>query len=181
MPSQHYLDNCLVQLRNLKELADKAVVQLMDDALYHQLNPQSNSVAVIMIHMAGNLHSRWTDFLTTDGEKPDRNRDREFVVGDYNTREHLLQRWEAGWHCAFSAIASLTPADLRRKVRIRSEPHSVIEAINRQLTHNAYHVGQIVYLARFLAGADWETLSIPRGESDAYNTAMRSTFGSDEI
>jgi hypothetical protein len=180
MPSQHYLDNCLAQLRKLKELADKAIIQVTDDALYHEPDPQSNSIAVIMIHIAGNLRSRWTDFLTTDGEKPDRHRDREFVVGDYNTRERLLLRWETGWHCAFSAIERLTPPDLERTVTIRSEPHTVIEAINRQLAHNAYHVGQIVYCARFLAGKDWKTLSVPRGESEAFNAAMRSKFGSDE-
>ena len=102
------------------------------------------------------------------------------MVGAYGTWERLLQRWEAGWRCAFSAIASLTPPDLERTVTIRSEPHTVIEAINRQLTHNAYHVGQIVYLARFLTGEDWKTLSIPRGKSEAFTAALRSTFESDE-
>ncbi len=123
--------------------------------------------------MAGNMRSRWTDFLATDGEKPDRNRDSEFELEPGDTREALLLRWETGWRCLFEALAPLSSDDLARTVRIRGEPHSVLKAINRQLTHYAYHAGQIVLLARHFAGGKWQSLSIPRGRSEEFNAAAR--------
>jgi Protein of unknown function (DUF1572) len=165
MIEQHYLDDTLVQLRKLKTQAERAIAQLDDGQLTAVLDPEANSIAVIMRHMAGNMRSRWTDFLTSDGEKPDRNRDDEFVVPEETTRANILAWWEDGWTRVLDAISSLRPEDLARTVTIRGEPHTVIEAINRQVSHYAAHVGQIVLLAKHYAGPRWETLSIPRGRS----------------
>jgi hypothetical protein len=122
-----------------------------------------------MKHLAGNMLSRWTDFLTTDGEKPNRKRDSEFVIEASDTKQHLLEFWESGWTCLFDALNPLTAAELDKTVFIRGEPHTVMQAINRQLAHYSYHVGQIVFLARYFAGANWETLSIPKGKSEEFN------------
>ena len=130
------------------------------------LDPEANSIAVLMKHIAGNMRSRWTDFLTTDGEKPDRDRDREFEAEE--TRAATLARWNDGWDCTFRGLSALSPADLDRTVSIRGEAHSVVQAINRQLTHYAAHVGQIVLLAKHYAGVKWQTLSIPKGKSKEY-------------
>jgi hypothetical protein len=157
----------------MKELADRAVAQVSDENLFIALDEEANSLAVIMKHIAGNLRSRWTDFLTSDGEKPDRHRDLEFVVEEKDTKEHLLAYWEAGWSCLFDALAPLGPDDLDRTVLIRGEPHSVIQAINRQLTHYAYHIGQMVFLAKHFASSAWQSLSIPRGKSEEFNAIMR--------
>jgi hypothetical protein len=165
MIEQHYLDDALRQLRKLKTQADQALAQTTDEHLFATLDPESNSIAVIMKHMAGNMRSRWTDFLTTDGEKPDRERDAEFEVAPADTREHVMSQWEGAWVTVFATISSLTPIDLASTVRIRGEAHSVVEAINRQTSHYAAHVGQIVLLAKHYAGARWKTLSIPRGRS----------------
>ena len=165
MIEQHYLDDALRQLRKLKIQADQALAQTTDEHLFATLDPEANSIAVIMKHMAGNMRSRWTDFLTTDGEKPDRERDTEFELSSAETREPVVSQWERGWATVLGAIEALTPADLRKTVRIRGESHSVIEAINRQTSHYAAHVGQIVLLAKHYAGARWKTLSIPRGKS----------------
>ena len=162
MIEQHYLDDTLLQFRKLKTQAEKAVAQIEDGQLTAVLDPESNSIAVIMRHMAGNMRSRWTDFLTSDGEKPDRNRDEEFVISAETTRAQILAWWDEGWTRVLDAIASLRPEDLSRTVTIRGEPHTVIEAISRQLTHYAAHVGQIVLLAKHHAGPRWQTLSIPR-------------------
>ena len=165
MVEEHYLSDCGVQLRKLKTQAEKAIAQVDDPHLFEVLDPESNSIAIIMKHMAGNMRSRWTDFLTTDGEKPDRERDREFEVEPADTRERVFALWEDGWSRLFDAISSLTPVDLGTTIRIRGEAHSVVEAINRQTSHYAAHVGQIVLLAKHYAGPTWRTLSIPRGKS----------------
>ena len=168
MIEQHFIDDAVLQLRKLKALADKALQQIEEDHLFAVLDPEANSIAVIMKHMAGNMRSRWTDFLTADGEKPDRNRDDEFIVGGGNTRAQLLATWEDGWNLVFATISVLKPDDLGRTVQIRGQGHTVVEAINRQLIHYAEHVGQIVLLAKHYAGANWRSLSIPRGKSEEY-------------
>ena len=168
MIEQHFIDDAVLQLRKLKALADKALQQIEEDHLFAVLDPEANSIAVIMKHMAGNMRSRWTDFLTTDGEKPNRHRDDEFIVGGGNTRAQLLATWEDGWNLVFETISVLKPDDLGRTVQIRGQGHTVVEAINRQLIHYAEHVGQIVLLAKHYAGANWRSLSIPRGKSEEY-------------
>jgi hypothetical protein len=168
---QHYLDDCGVQLRKLKTQADKAIAQVDDRHLFSVLDPESNSIAIIMKHVAGNMRSRWTDFLTTDGEKPDRHRDTEFESDAGETRATIVARWEEGWSRFAGAISSLRPGDLDKTVTIRGERHTVIEAINRQMTHYAAHVGQMVLLAKHYAGPRWQTLSIPRGKSNQVDVA----------
>jgi len=160
-----------VVFRSNKGWADKAVAQLPDEKLHVALDPNTNCVAVIMKHVAGNLRSRWTEFLTSDGEKPWRDRDNEFV-DSFASRSDLLAFWEQGWNCLFETLASLTPSDLARTVTIRGEPHSVPLAIHRSLAHCGYHVGQIVMIARILAGDQWQTITIPRGKSAAFNQAV---------
>ncbi len=160
-PADAYLIDVRVQFEKMKKLAEGAIAQVSDEQLLISIDPESNSLAVIMKHMAGNLRSRFTDFLTTDGEKPDRNRDGEFEV-DTATRAQILADWESGWKVLFAALAPLAPDDLLCEVFIRGERHSVIQALDRQLTHHAYHVGQIVFLAKHLRSAEWKSLSIPR-------------------
>ncbi len=167
-----YLDEARRALRGHKRLADAAIAQLSDEQLFFQPDPESNSVAILMKHVGGNLRSRFTDFLTTDGEKPDRHRDREFEQAG-NTREQLTEIWENGWRVAFDTIASLQPADLERTVTIRSEPMTALQAVHRVVTHAVYHVGQIIFLAKHLRGAEWKTLSIPRGQSEQFNEQKR--------
>ncbi|HYO12377.1 MAG TPA: DUF1572 family protein [Thermoanaerobaculia bacterium] len=164
-----YLDDVKVQFRKLKDLAEGALAQVRDEDLFATLDPESNNLAILMQHMAGNLRSRWTDFLHSDGEKPDRDRDSEFVLAAGTTREELFERWEEGWRCLFQALSALSEEDLALTVLIRAEPHSVIKAINRQLTHYGYHVGQIVFLAKHLASDHWKTLSVPRGGTRELN------------
>jgi hypothetical protein len=162
------LDAALACFRANKGWADKAIGQLSDEKLHVALDANTNSIAVIMKHVAGNLLSRWTDFLTTDGEKPSRNRDDEFV-DSFGSREQLMAYWEAGWQRLFATLESLTPADLGRTVLIRGEPHSVPLAIQRSLAHCGYHIGQILLIARILAGENWKTITIPRGASATFN------------
>ena len=166
MLPEHYLEETIRQLRKLKDLADKAMAQIRDEDFFATLDAESNSIAVIVKHMAGNMRSRWTDFLTSDGEKPDRKRDLEFEIEVRDSKESLLKRWEIGWRCVFDALTPLRPEDLGTTGVIRGEPHSVIQAINRQLTHYAYHVGQIVFLAKHAAGPRWQSLSVPRRKSE---------------
>lgn len=166
-----FVESAITSFRANKGWADKAVAQLPDDKLHIALDANTNSIAVIMKHVAGNLASRWTDFLTTDGEKPWRNRDDEFV-DTFADREQLLSYWEAGWNCLFATLQSLGPEDLSKTVTIRGEPHSIPLAIHRSLAHCGYHVGQIVMIARILAGDNWNTITIPRGESGSYNQAV---------
>jgi len=171
MIEQHYIDDCLLQLRKLKALADKSLSQIEQEQVFAVLDSEANSIAVLMKHMAGNMRSRWTDVLTTDGEKPDRDRDREFVIDANDTHANILSMWEEGWGRVFAAVSSLTPQDLGRTVRIRGEVHTVLEAINRQMTHYAAHVGQIVLLAKHYAGSGWQSLSIPRGQSRDFDVS----------
>jgi hypothetical protein len=159
---QHYLDDCVLQLRKLKAQADKAMAQVDDAQFFALLDADANSIALIVKHVAGNMRSRWTDFLTTDGEKADRHRDSEFERENADTRDALLARWEANWGVLFDTLMSLQPKDLGRTVTIRSEPHTVVQAINRQMSHYSAHVGQIVLLAKHFAGPTWKTLSIPK-------------------
>jgi hypothetical protein len=165
----HYLDEAFRQMRGQKRLAEGAIAQLSDEELFRTLDPESNSVAILMKHMAGNMHSRFTDFLTSDGEKPTRHRDQEFVMGANTTRDDIMRYWEEGWQSVLDTIKSLKPEDVERTVTVRGEPHTVLQAINRQIAHYAHHSGQIVFLAKHLKGSDWKTLSIPRGKSEEFN------------
>ncbi len=171
-----YLTETTRQLQKLKALADRALEQATDQDYFVTLDPESNSIAVLLKHVAGNMRSRWIDFLTSDGEKPDRNRDREFALDDADTPEALREQWNQGWHCLFAALEPLSPQDLDRTIFIRGEPHSVTDAIGRQLTHYATHVGQIVFLVKHLRGPKWRTLSIPRGRSQEVLEAMREKW-----
>jgi hypothetical protein len=164
-----YLDETFRTFRGYKRMADAALAQLNDQEFFHLPDAESNSVALVVKHMAGNLRSRWTDFLTTDGEKPDRDRDQEFVLTEGDTRPEMMRRWEHGWETTLKAVRSLKPEDLSRTVYIRREPHTVLQAISRSTAHMAYHVGQIVYQGKHLRGAEWKTLSIPRGKSAEVN------------
>lgn len=163
-----YVEDALAIFRQYKQLGEKAISQVTDEQLSATLDDESNSIAIIVKHMTGNMRSRWTDFLTSDGEKAGRNRDGEFVDPPA-TREALLADWEQGWACVFSAIESLTDKDLGRTVTIRGEAHSVMQAINRQLAHYPMHVGQIILLAKHYAGAGWQTLSVARNRSAEFN------------
>ena len=162
------LEDSLSLFRFYKKMTEMAMEQVSDDQLFATLDEEMNSIAVIVKHIAGNMRSRWTDFLISDGEKPDRNRDQEFEAPPA-TREALLKLWEDGWNCLFSALEPLVDADLSRTVTIRGEPHSVVQAINRQLAHYPYHCGQIVFLAKHFRGREWKSLTIPRGKSTSYN------------
>jgi len=169
-----YLDEVFRGLRGHKRLADDSIAQLTDEQFFAQPDPESNSVAIIVKHMGGNLRSRFTDFLTTDGEKPDRNRDQEFIAGDSAKREGLLQAWERGWDILFDTMNALGPEDLVRTITIRGEPHTVLQALSRAAGHAAYHSGQIAFLAKHWKGADWKSLSVPKGQSDQFNAGMRA-------
>lgn len=169
---QHYLEEVSRQFRGYKRLAEGAIEQLSDQDLFVILDAESNSIAILMKHIAGNLRSRFTDFLTTDGEKPDRQRDQEFEMTSSTPRAEIVRRWEQSWEILFSTIKSLSPADLERTVTIRAEPHTVLQALNRALAHYASHVGQIIFLAKHLRSAEWKTLSIPRGKSEEVNAQM---------
>jgi Protein of unknown function (DUF1572) len=155
-------------MRGYKRLAEGAMAQLKDHELFLTLDPESNSIAVLVKHMAGNMRSRFTDFLTTDGEKPNRHRDQEFELSSATTRADLTKWWEEGWARVFAAIEALKPEDVMRKVTIRGEPHTVLQAINRQIAHYAQHTGQIVFIAKHIRSGKWKTLSIPRGKSEEF-------------
>jgi hypothetical protein len=164
--ASEYLRVALFELERLKRQGEKAMGQIVEDAALERcLAPESNSIGILVRHLAGNMRSRWTDFLTTDGEKPDRNRDSEFDLAVAQSRAEMLATWEAGWACLFNALGPLAGADLLARVRIRGEELSVLEAINRQVAHYAVHVGQIVFLAKHMVGTSWKSLSIPRGKS----------------
>jgi hypothetical protein len=171
---QNYFEDAVSALKAYKKMADKAIAQLNDDELFVTLDEESNSVAVIMKHMAGNMFSRWTDFLTSDGEKPDRNRDMEFVIEANTTKQDVLDYWERGWACVFAAIEPLTLEDFEKTVMIRGEKHTIVQAINRQLMHYSYHIGQIVFLAKHFRSTEWSSLSIPRNKSAEFNLKMQS-------
>jgi hypothetical protein len=166
--TKSYVEDALSLFRYYKKLGERAMEQVRDEQLFAALDEEANSIAIIVKHMTGNMRSRWTDFLTTDGEKPNRNRDSEFVDPPV-TRAALMADWESGWACVFAAIEPLTEADLGRTVTIRGEAHSVLQAINRQLAHYPHHVGQIVLLAKHYAGGHWQSLSVPRNKSAEFN------------
>lgn len=166
----HYLDEARRQMRGHKRMGEGAMAQLRDQDFFVTLDGESNSVAILVKHLAGNMRSRFTDLLTSDGEKPDRFRDREFEVTPATTRADVLKWWEEGWACVFITIESLKPEDVMRTVTIRGEPHSVLQAINRQIAHYAAHVGQMVFLAKHLRSNEWKTLSIPRGKSEEFKS-----------
>ncbi len=167
-PGRNFLDDAIGSFASYKRLAERALEQVSDEEFFARIDDESNSLAVMVKHIAGNLRSRWTDFLTSDGEKSDRHRDTEFeLIND--TRESLMNFWESGWKTLFDALAALTPDDLEKMVAIRGEPHTVVEAINRQLTHYSYHIGQIVFLSKHLKASDWKTLSVPRNRSAEFN------------
>jgi Protein of unknown function (DUF1572) len=168
-----YLQDSLGVFRYYKLLAERAMAQLTDEQLVAVLDEESNSIAVIVKHITGNMRSRFSDFLTSDGEKPDRRRDLEFV-DPAQTREVMLDSWEQGWACVFGALEPLSEDDLAKTVTIRGEAHSVMQAINRQVAHYAYHCGQIVFLAKHLKAGEWKSLSVPRGSSDEFNRRVRS-------
>ena len=165
---ENYLDSVRKQFEYYKLLGERTFGQLSEEELLWQYNEESNSIAIIVNHITGNMKSRWTDFLSTDGEKEWRDRDREFEA-EIKTREELESRWEEGWECLFSALRLITVDNFDTTVYIRNQGHSIVEAINRQLAHYAYHIGQIVYVGRMLKGSDWESLSIPKGSSSTYN------------
>jgi hypothetical protein len=171
--AKHYLEDAILNFRGYKKLAEGAFEQVTDEEFFRALDKEANSIAVLVKHMVGNMLSRWTDFLTTDGEKPDRNRDMEFIIMDDTTRDELLAAWQKGWDCVFGAVESLGPEDLLKTVLIRGEEHTVVKAINRQLTHYAYHVGQIVFLAKHFRSLQWKSLSIPRNRSIEFNAYLK--------
>jgi hypothetical protein len=171
----HYLDEARRQMRGHKRMGEAAMSQLRDDDFFLTLDPESNSVAILVKHLAGNMRSRFTDFLSSDGEKPDRFRDREFEVSGAITRADVMAWWEEGWACVLTAIESLNPEDVTRTVTIRGEPHTVLQAINRQIAHYAQHIGQLVFLAKHLRSSEWKTLTIPRGKSEEFKKVAPKT------
>ncbi len=167
-----YVQDSIALFRHYKKLGEGAIGQVADEHLCMTLDAEMNSIALIVKHMAGNMRSRWTDFLTSDGEKPDRNRDTEFEVPPAS-RAEIMKIWEQGWALVFAALEPLTDADLSREVRIRTEPHSVMQAINRQIAHYSYHVGQIVFLAKHFQSEQWKSLSVPRKASAEFNEKVK--------
>ena len=166
---QNYLADAISSFRATKRLAERALEQLKDDEFFVILDEEGNSVAVLMKHLAGNMHSRWTDFLTGDGEKPDRNRDMEFVIEPNTSKEAVLDYWERGWQKVFDALEPLTVADFDKTVQIRGKANTIVHAINQQLTHYSYHVGQIVFLAKHFRSAEWASLTVPRNRSIGFH------------
>lgn len=173
----HFLQYSLAELHRYKDLADRSCAQVNDEEFFAVLDAEANSMGILVKHMAGNMRSRWTDFLTSDGEKPDRFRDEEFIIRPEDSRDALMARGEHYWQVLFDTLETLTPDDLARTVVIRGEPHSVVQAIQRQVAHYAYHVGQIVMLAKHFRSQTWQSLSIPRGGSDLFNAQMQTKKG----
>ncbi len=171
---RHYLDDALRRFRDYKQLAERAFAQVSDEEFFRALDEESNSIAINMKHMAGNMISRWTDFLTTDGEKPERNREIEFVMLADTAKEDMLAYWERGWQCVFDAVGPLQPEDLMRTITVRGQDHTVVQAINRQLAHYAYHIGQIVFLAKHFRSGEWQSLSVPKNESAKFNAPFQN-------
>jgi hypothetical protein len=171
MPGE-FLESSLREFRSLKRAAERAMAQVNDEQFFSTLDAEANSIALLTKHLSGNMRSRWRDFLASDGEKPDRRRDSEFVIEPGDTRAALMERWERGWQTLFNALEPLGPADLERTVIIRAERHSVYRAVIRQLAHYGGHVAQIILLAKHHAGANWQTLSIPRGKSEEVNASF---------
>ena len=165
---KNYHSDAVKSFRNYKKMAERAIEQVSDEEFFALIDAEANSIAVIVKHIAGNALSRWTDFLTSDGEKDFRNRDIEFELID-DTRESLMEFWERGWLALFNNLEPLTVDDFSKTITIRGEPHTIVEAINRQMTHYAYHIGQIVLLAKYFRSAEWKTLSVPKNRSAAFN------------
>lgn len=176
----HYLADTLSSFRAYKKLAEKALDQITNEEFFRTIDTESNSIAVIMKHLAGNMLSRWTDFLTSDGEKPERNRDMEFVIEPQTTKVDVMKYWDKGWQRTFETLESLQPEDLLRKVMIRGDEHTVVQAINRQLAHYPYHVGQIVFLAKHFRSTEWKSLSIPKNRSAEFNMYLEQNPNSGE-
>ena len=172
----HYLEEARRQLRGHKRMGERAMSQLRDEDFFVTIDPESNSVAILVKHLAGNMRSRFTNFLTSDGEKPDRHRDQEFELKAATTRGEVMRWWEEGWARVFAALDPLKPEDAMRTVTIRGEPHTVLQAINRQIAHYAQHIGQIVFLTKHLRSSEWQTLSIPRGRSEEFKTNSPQRF-----
>lgn len=179
---ENYLADAIKSFRNYKKMADKAMAQVSDEEFFQTIDAEANSIALMVKHIAGNQHSRWRFFLMTDGEKFDRYRDKEFLLFDEDSRESLLESWENGWETLFEAIEHLTVEDFSKTVKIRGEAHTIVEAMNRQLTHYAYHVGQIVFLAKHFRSRDWQTLSVPKNKSAEFNKFLeeKRTSGEDK-
>ena len=177
---QQYLKDSRATFSGYKKLAERALAQISDEELFATIDEESNSIAVLMKHLARNMISRWTDFLTSDGEKPDRNRDLEFVIDAQDTKAELFAYWEKGWDCLSNALENLHPADFEQKVLIRGEEHTIVQAVNRQMTHYAYHVGQIVFLSKHFRSKDWKSLSVPKNRSASFNEYMEKRPPSDE-
>jgi len=173
MDGKLWLEDVTRRFHEAKDQADRALAQVPFERWPERLDPGSNSLVTLVLHLGGNMLSRWTDFLSSDGEKQDRDRDAEFEDLPGATREALMERWEGGWACLFAALSTLRDEDLGRTITIRSKPLTVTQAINRQLAHYAQHVGQITFLAKHLAGPEWRTLSVPRGASRAYTASVR--------
>ena len=178
---EHYLEDALRTFRDYKKLAERAFEQIDDDDFFRTSDNESNSIAVNMKHMAGNMLSRWTDFLTTDGEKPERDRDMEFVMLPQTTKAEIVAYWDKGWQCTFDAVQPLRPEDLMRTVTIRGQDHTVVQAINRQLAHYAYHVGQIVFLAKHFKASDWQSLSVPKNKSEEFNKYLEEKMNQSRV
>lgn len=172
-PRAKFIDEAIAIYRKQKSLGDRAIAQLPDDQLFVTLDDEANSVSIIVKHLHGNMRSRWIGFLSTDGEKPDRQRDNEFLLTDERTRTRVLEWWEEGWKYVFDALGGLSPADVEATVHIRGQPMSVMAAVLRQIDHYGQHVGQIVFLAKHLRGAQWQSLSIPRGKSEEFTAGLR--------
>ena len=170
---ENYLDSVRKQFEYYKLLGEKTFAQLSESDLFWQYNPESNSIAIIVKHLWGNMLSRWTEFLTTDGEKTWRDREREFEAS-IQTEAEMREKWKEGWACLFTALDSVNEENFDTTIYIRNQGHSIVEAINRQMAHYASHIGQIVYIGRMIRGADWQSLSIPKGQSSAYNAAKFS-------
>jgi [ribosomal protein S5]-alanine N-acetyltransferase len=170
--AQHYLENVIAEFRSLKKQGERAMEQLDDEQFFVTLDAESNSVAILVRHLAGNMRSRWDNFLTSDGEKPDRYRDQEFIIDANTKRADVIEWWERGWRHVFDAAEALRPEDVMRTVTIRQEPHTVLKAIHRIFGHYAGHIGQIVFLAKHLKSTEWKTLSVPRGQSEQFNQMM---------
>ena len=175
--AQHYLDDALRTFRYYKKLAEGAFAQISDEDFFRTIDEESNSIAVNMKHIAGNMLSRWTDFLISDGEKSERNRDLEFVMLPGTTKEEMIEYWERGWKSLFAAVEPLKPEDLMRTVTIRGQDHTVVQAINRQIAHYAYHVGQIVFLAKHFKSSEWKSLSVPKNSSAEFNAYLAAQTG----
>lgn len=177
---ENYLADAIKSFRNYKIMADKAMAQVSDTEFFQELDDEANSIALMVKHIAGNQRSRWRLFLSTDGEKNDRYRDKEFLRFDEDSRKSLLESWENGWETLFEAIEHLTVEDFSKTVKIRGEDHTIVEAINRQLTHYAYHVGQIVFLAKHFRHVEWQTLSVPKNKSAEFNKFLEEKRNSGE-